>query len=226
MKRLFSLFLALIMALSAFPALAEDEAALPQVGDVIYGFEAKEIREFPLIGADLVLFEHQKTGGKLLWIANEDTDRAFQLSFLTRPDDDTGLPHVFEHATLFGSEEYPSTSLFFNINYQTYNTLINAYTYDACTSFPVASLSEKQLLGLADYYADACFNPLIMTDEGIFRTQAWHYNLADLDGELTYEGVVYSEMQGAITLSRAAMLNANKLTFPGAALSFNQGGMP
>ncbi len=25
------------------------------------------------MGADLVLFEHQKTGGRLLWIANEDT---------------------------------------------------------------------------------------------------------------------------------------------------------
>ena len=230
MKKLFSLFLALIMAFSAVPALADalpkDDSALPLVGDVVYGFEVKEIRDFPLVGADLVLFEHQKTGGKLLWIANADTNRAFTMSFPTRPSDDTGLPHVFEHATCFGSEKYPSTTLFFNIAYQTYNTYINAYTTDACTGYPLASLSEEQLLALADYYVDACFHPLIMTDEGIFKTQAWHYDLPDLDGELTYEGVVYSEMQGFLTLARTAMDNANRLTFPGAALSFNYGGLP
>ncbi len=202
------------------------ENVLPQIGEVINGFEVKEIREFPLVGADLVLFEHQKTGSKLLWIANEDRNRAFQLSFNTRPFDDTGLPHVFEHATLFGSKKYPSTAFFFNVSYQTYNTYINAYTMDAMTGFPIASLSEKQLLSLADYYVDSCFNPNIMTDEGIFRTQAWHYSLPDLESELKYEGVVYSEMQGSMTLSRTALDNANRLTFPGASLSFNYGGIP
>ena len=98
------------MAISAFPTLAEDEAALPQIGDVIYGFEAKEIREFPLIGAQVVLFEHQKTGAQVTYIANSDTNRAFQLTFATRPIDNTGLSHVFEHALTTGSEKYPSTN--------------------------------------------------------------------------------------------------------------------
>ena len=231
MKKLLSLLLALILVLSTVPALAEaapveDDAQLPRVGDVICGFEVLEIRPFPLVGAELVLFEHQKTGAKALYVANEDTDRTFQLTFRTRPSDDTGLPHVFEHATLFGSEKYPSSSLFFNISYQTYNTYVNANTTDACTNYPSASLSEEQLLRLADWYVDACFHPLIMTDESIFKTQAWHYDLPALDGEMTYEGVVYSEMQGAMTLSRAALSNANRVTFPGAYLSYNQGGLP
>ncbi|MBR3107983.1 MAG: hypothetical protein IKH30_12540 [Clostridia bacterium] len=230
MKKFLSLLLTLILALSCASGLAEalpaEAGALPQVGDVVNGFEVKEIREFPLVGADLVLFEHQKTGGKMLWMANEDTNRTFQISFPTRPLDDTGLPHVFEHATLFGSDKYPSTSLFFNLAYQTYNTYLNANTQDACTNYPMASLSEAQLLKLADYYVDSCFHPLIMHDEGIFKTQAWHYDLPDMDSELTYEGVVYSEMQGAMTLDRAALLNANGLTFPGSALTFNQGGTP
>ena len=80
---------------------------------------------------------------------------------------------------------------------------------------------KRQLLNLADYYVDSCFHPLIMSDEGIFRTQAWHYDLNSLDGELTYEGVVYSEMQGAMTLERTALEYANDLTFPGAALSYS-----
>ena len=228
MKKLISLLLALVM-LSGFTAgLAEEKetSAIPATGDVIQGFEVKGIRDFPVIGAQLVLFEHQKTGGKLLWIANEDPNRVFQLTFPTRPSDDTGLPHVFEHATLFGSEKYPSNKIFFGVSNQTYNTYINAYTQDACTGYPMGSLSEKQLLAMADYYVDSCFHPLIMTDEGIFKTQAWHYNLPDPDGELTYEGVVYSEMQGALTLGGTALDNANRITFPGAALSYDYGGLP
>ena len=124
MKKLVSLFLALIMALSVMPALAAEETALPQIGDVIYGFEAKEIREFPLIGAQVVLFEHQKTGAQVTYIANSDTNRAFQLTFSTRPIDNTGLPHVFEHALTSGSEKYPSTNIWMNVAYQTYNTYI------------------------------------------------------------------------------------------------------
>lgn len=162
----------------------------------------------------------------MLWIANEDSNRVFQLTFRTRPSDDTGLPHVFEHATMFGSEKYPSKDLFFGLGYQTYQTYMNAYTTDACTGYPVASLSEKQLLALADFYVDSCFHPMIMTDESIFTTQAWHYDLPDPDSELTYEGVVYSEMQGAQTLDRVAMENANRVTFPGAALSYSFGGQP
>ena len=182
MKKLLSLFLALAMIVSVVPALAEtaeaeaaEAAGLPAVGDVVEGFEAKEIRPFEMIGATLVLFEHQKTGAKVLYIANEDTNRAFQLTFPTRPVDDTGLPHIFEHATLSGSEKYPSTGLWFNLAYQSYQTYMNAYTTDAMTSFPVASLSEKQLLALADFYTDCCLHPLILGREDIFRTEAWRY---------------------------------------------------
>ena len=196
------------------------------VGDIVRGFEVKEIRSFDMIGAQLVLFEHQKTGAKLFYIANEDTNRAFQLTFPTRPVDNTGLPHVFEHATLSGSAKYPSTGLWFNLAYQTYNTYMNAYTTDAMTSYPVASLSEKQLLRLADMYTDCCLHPLIMEREDIYRTEAWRYEMKDADSPLTLNGTVYSEMTGAMTLQRAAMDNANAVTFPGAALACNYGGKP
>ncbi len=197
-----------------------------EVGDVVRGFEVKEIRAFDMIGAQLVLFEHQKTGAKLLYIANEDTNRAFQLTFPTRPVDNTGLPHVFEHATLSGSEKYPSTGLWFNLNYQTYNTYMNAYTTDAMTSYPIASLSEKQLLRLADFYTDCCLHPIIMEREDIYRTEAWRYEMTDADSPLTLNGTVYSEMTGAMDLQRAALSNANGITFPGAALTFDYGGNP
>ncbi|MBQ6515164.1 MAG: insulinase family protein [Clostridia bacterium] len=233
MKKLLSLFLALAMIVSVVPALAEtaeaeaaEAAGLPAVGDVVEGFEAKEIRPFEMIGATLVLFEHQKTGAKVLYIANADTNRAFQLTFPTRPVDDTGLPHIFEHATLSGSEKYPSTGLWFNLAYQSYQTYMNAYTTDAMTSFPVASLSEKQLLALADFYTDCCLHPLILEREDIFRTEAWRYEMEDMDSPLTLNGTVYSEMTGHSTLQQTAMDNANLVTFPGAALTYSYGGKP
>ena len=129
MKKLLAFFLTLALLAGILPSLAETDpetVPLPAVGDVVEGFEVKEIRAFGMIGAQLVLFEHQKTGAKLLYIANEDTNRAFQLTFPTRPVDNTGLPHVFEHSTLSGSAKYPSTSLWMNLAYQTYNTYMNA----------------------------------------------------------------------------------------------------
>ena len=228
MKKLLSLMLVLSMMLCIVPALGESDsgAALPAPGEVVNGFEVLEVRDFGLIGATLVFFEHQRTGAKLLYIANDDTNRAFQLTFPTRMSNDTGLPHVFEHGTLSGSDKYPSTSLFMNIAYQSYNTYMNAYTTDAMTCYPIASLSEAQLLKLADMYTDMCLNPKIMTDESIYRTEAWRYELADADADLTYNGTVYSEMLGSRTLARAAGINANKVTFPGASVSFEYGGNP
>lgn len=205
---------------------APEAAPLPEVGDVISGFEVKEIRPFPLAGANLVLFEHQNTGALVMYIANSDTNRYFNMSFRTRPIDNTGLPHVFEHACTYGSEKYPSEGLWFNLSFQTYNTFMNAQTADAMTQYPVASLSEAQLLKYADYYTNACLHPMILKAESIYRNQAWRYRMATLEDDLTLEGTVYSEMLGAYDLSRAAMRNANRLAFPGAAIGYEQGGDP
>ena len=242
MKRSLAVLLALMMVLGAMPAVANGavlktpistksaavkaSAELPEVGDVVNGFELLQTEEFPLIGSQLLFFEHQRTGAKLIYVANDSTNRVFQLTFATRPIDSTGLPHVFEHSTLSGSEKYPSAALFMNLIYQTYNTYMNAYTTDAMTCYPVASLSEAQLLKYADYYTDSCLHPNILTDESIFRTEAWRYRMASMDDDLTIEGTVYSEMQGSFTLSRAAMLNANQDAFPGASLGYDYGGDP
>ena len=68
MKRILSLFLVLALVVSTLPALAEpapsgaaEAAGLPAVGDVVEGFEVKELRPFDLVGATLVSFEHQNT---------------------------------------------------------------------------------------------------------------------------------------------------------------------
>ena len=195
-------------------------------GDVVSGFAVKEIRDFPLVGAKLVLFEHERTGARLMYIANNDTNRAFDLTFFTRAVDNTGLPHVFEHSTLDGSAKYPSKALFFNLSYQTYNTYMNAMTGSLYTTYPVASLSEAQLLQYADYYTDSCLNPTIMTDESIYREEAWRYRLEDMDDELSIEGTVYSEMKGALDLDSTAYTNILRTAFPGSTIGNVSGGDP
>ena len=228
MRKMLALLLALCLMLGAVPSgLAEETAAaLPKIGDVVYGFEAKEMREFPMLGAQIVRFEHQRTGAELFYVANDDTNRVFDLTFFTDAIDNTGLPHVFEHSTLDGSQKYPSKSLFFNLIYQTYNTYMNAQTRDRMTTYPVASLSEAQLLKYADLYTDSCLHPMIMEDESIYREEAWRYRLENADAPLTLEGTVYSEMLGATTLQSAAGQNILRAAFPGSMIGNNHGGEP
>jgi len=178
---------------------ADAAASLPSPGDVISGFEVISVSRFEMVGADVVEFSHVQTGAQVLYVANEDTNRSFQISFKTPTVNDKGTPHVFEHAVLDGSEKYPSKALFFNLSYQTYNTYMNAYTMNMMTGYPVASLSEAQLLAYADYYTDSVLHPMLLEDESIFEEEAWRYELADADDELTIAGTVYSEMLGAMT---------------------------
>ena len=227
MKRFLAVLLILAMVCGVMPcAFAEETAALPAVGDTVEGFTVREIRDFPLLGAEAILFEHDRTGAQLMYIANSDTNRVFDLTFFTRAIDNTGLPHVFEHATLNGSEKYPSTALFFNLMYQTYNTFMNALTSSLFTTYPVASLSEEQLLRYADFYTDSCLHPSILEKESIYREEAWRYRMADMEDELTIEGTVYSEMLAATNLNSMAYLNILRTAYPGSTIGNESGGDP
>ena len=227
MKRMLAMLIALAMALGLVAgAVAEEAAALPAVGDVVHGFEVVETRDYPLMDATILRFRHRQTGGEVYYIANDDTNRAFDLAFFTEPIDNTGLPHVFEHATIQGSEKYPGEQMYYNLNYQTYNTFLNAMTEKWFTAYPIASLSEAQLLKLAEFYTDACFNPIIMENERIFRTEAWRYRLERPEDPLTIEGTVYSEMLGLTDLQWQASLNLMRAAFPGSLAGNSEGGAP
>lgn len=226
MKRALSLLLVLALLAGFAVFAAAEETGLPAVGETVEGFTLKEAREFPLVGGWAYLFEHERTGAELMYIANSDTNRTFALAFKTRAIDNTGLPHVFEHATLNGSEKYPSSALFFNLSFQTYNTFMNAFTYPLMTMYPVASLSEAQLLKYADFYTDSCLHPSIMTDESIYHEEAWRYRMASAEDELTLEGTVYSEMLGALSPDSVANYNMLRAAFPGSTIGNISGGDP
>ncbi|MBP5162611.1 MAG: insulinase family protein [Spirochaetales bacterium] len=230
-KKLAILLAALLLCASLFAQSIieirhEDNAGLPAVGTVINGFEVKEISDFDMLGAKIVRFEHLKTGATVLYVANEDTNRFFDIGFRTPTEQDTGIPHVFEHSTLDGSEKYPSKELWFNLSFQTYNTYMNASTFPFMTIYPVASLSEDQLLTLADYYTDSVFNPMVLYDKSIFDEEAWRYVLKSPEDNLTIAGTVYSEMLGATTRTRKASKNFQGEIFPGSYIANDSGGNP
>ncbi len=225
MKKIFlSLLFFLLCIVPMFSLALYEDRNNVEIGKTINNFTIKEIEDFPLIGATITLFQHNKTGAEVLLIKNDDINRAFDITFRTPTETDMGISHVFEHATLSGSEKYPSKTLFFNLRNQIYQTYMNANTYPFMTTYPVSSLSEEQLYNLSDYYLDSCFNPIILRDKTIFDTEAWRYELNSKDDELKYYGTVYSEMLGANTLTREALFNNYKASFPGSIAGNNSGG--
>jgi len=186
-----------------------------------------ETGEIGLVNARTVLFEHIKTGAKLYYIQNRDIEKSFTIAFRTPAVDDTGVNHILEHVVLHGSEKYPLDDVAFVLMNQTYSSHVNAFTAPTFTAYPVASMSEDQLLRLADVYLDCVYNPMVYKEKNIFRREAWRYEIQDADGPLTINGTVYNEMKGNLSnITQAAYNNTLKTLFPGSPQSNISGGDP
>ncbi len=225
-KKLISAAVAAVMLGSyAFSVSAADET--PAVGMKLNGFTVTDTRAFDIMGADLITFEHDKTGAQVLFVSNDDINRAFDISFRTPAQGDTGITHVFEHSALSGSEKYPSDTLALKLMSQAYTTFMNATTNQNNTNYMFSSLSEEQLYNLADYYLSGVFDTLIYTDPSIKEREAWHYELNSPEEELKLAGTVYSEMRGMMSdMSAAALYNFRRDMYAGCPDAFNPGGAP
>ena len=221
-KMLFLLPILLFCFVFSLSAVAD----MPEIGDIAAGFQLESIDEIATIHSTLFTWRHEKTGALLCHIANDDTNRAFTIAFHTPVMTDTGLPHVFEHAALGGSEKYPDPNLVFSMMYGTYSSHMNAYTSTTYTAFQTASLSEEQLLSNMDVYLDGVFHPLLLSDPHAMMRDAYRYELQDAEGELSLQGVVYSEMLGAMSHTRMTNLRLRRLLWPGSYTGSLSGGMP
>ena len=224
-KRWLALLLIGLVTLFAFTACA-GKNSLSKVGDELCGFRVTQIVHNSQYDVDCVHMEHEKTGAQLIYIPCEDTERSFTVSFRTPAESDKGIPHVYEHSTLGGSEKYPDPSLFFSMIDQTYNTYLNASTYISNTTFDSASLSEEQLLAFADYTMAGLYHPLIMTDERAMMREAYRYELADEDSPITLTGTVYSEMQAHTSPLVLSDSYSSKQLYPGSRFAAFNGGDP
>ena len=220
---------AVICTASPYTAYAQNEGAPHpgyKKGDRVGDFTVESVSDIDVFDARVYVFRHERTGATVEFIHNDDPNKYFMLEFETPASDDCGCAHVFEHAAMNGSVKYPSRSLTMALFDRAYITYGNAFTQDKCTIYPIASLSEKELLKLSDYYTDLCFEPLILQDEDIFRSEAWRYSLDDVDDDIKVGGTIYSEMSGAYTADIAAVRSAVKMLYPHNASAYEAGGIP
>ena len=190
-------------------------------------YEVVEERKIPDLNSMGYLVKHKKSGAKLMLLSNDDENKVFYIGFRTPPKDDTGLPHILEHSVLCGSKNFPAKDPFIELAKGSLNTFLNAMTYPDKTVYPIASCNDKDFQNLMHVYMDAVFYPNIYEKEEIFRQEGWHYDLAEKDGELKYNGVVYNEMKGAFSSPEGVLdrVILNSL-YPDTSYSFESGGDP
>ncbi len=152
-------------------------------------------RKIPEINGVARLYEHKKSGARLLSIQNDDENKVFGITFHTPPRTSNGIAHIMEHSVLCGSRKYPVKEPFIELAKGSLNTFLNAFTFPDKTCYPVASQNLKDLYNLMDVYLDAVFYPLIPPET--LMQEGWHYEIEAPDQPLTFKGVVFNEMKGA-----------------------------
>lgn len=196
-------------------------------GDVVHGFNIMKVDHVEEVNSDVYMMEHIKSGAKLMYLDSADDNKVFYICFRTTPDNSKGTPHIMEHSTLCGSRKFPLKEPFVELAKGSLNTFLNAMTWPDKTMYPVASRNSTDFHNLMDVYLDAVFYPDCLQNPQILMQEGWHYELDKKDGELTYNGVVYNEMKGALS-SPDALLNdaAMEKLFPDTTYSVESGGDP
>ena len=143
--------------------------------DQVAGFTVQEVSYINEISAQAYIMQHDQTKAKLLFLATEDDNKVFSVTFRTPPADSTGVAHVLEHSTLCGSDKYPLREPFVELVKGSLNTFLNAMTFPDKTMYPVASRNAKDFQNLMDVYLDAVFHPNLRKDPYILMQEGWHY---------------------------------------------------
>jgi len=112
-------------------------------------------------------------------------DKAFGISFRTKPRNNNGVAHILEHSVLSGSKKYPAKDPFLHLMKGSLQTFLNAMTYNDRTVYPIASRNSKDFRNLMSVYLDAVFNPHCVEESGewILKQEGWRYDVVDGDDE-------------------------------------------
>lgn len=191
-------------------------------------FELLRTQKIDSLNIEAQEYKHSKTGARHFHLASEDTNNVFLVSFLTVPQDSTGVAHILEHTSLCGSKKFPVRDPFFMMIRRSLNTFMNAMTSSDWTAYPFASQSRKDYDNLLQVYLDAVFiprlDPLDFAQEG-HRVE--FESPGDPESDLIFKGVVYNEMKGAMSSPVAQLWQASSsAVFPTTTYHFNSGGEP
>ena len=194
-----------------------------------HGFTAVKSEPISEVEGTVHLMHHAASGARLMFIENDDANKAFSITFKTPAADDTGVFHILEHSVLCGSEKFPVKEPFVNLLKGSMQTFLNAMTFPDKTMYPVASTNEQDLVNLMDVYLDAVFHPDIYRRPVIFQQEGWHRELeGEGEGErLVVNGVVHNEMKGALSEPDSVLYDGlSAALFPDTTYRFESGGTP
>lgn len=183
-------------------AVHTDGALLSSVGDSAYGFTLQKSKSVPELHLTAFHLLHEQTGAQYLHVARDDKNNIFAINFKTNPTDDTGLPHILEHVSLCGSQQYPVRDPFFKMIPRSLANFMNAFTASDYTSYPFATTNKQDFQNLSSVYLDATLRPLLKKSD--FLQEGWRVgpeNPKDQDPEagVLLKGVVYNEMKGQMS---------------------------
>ncbi len=191
-------------------------------------FELLREQDIPSLKVRYQEFRHRVTGAQHIHLAASNKENVFLVALRTVPMDSTGVAHILEHTALCGSEKYPVRDPFFMMIRRSLNTFMNAFTSSDWTAYPFASQNKKDFNNLLDVYLDSVFfarlDPLDFAQEGHRLEFA---DASDTSSELTFKGVVYNEMKGAMSSINSTLWQTmSKYLYPTSTYHYNSGGEP
>ena len=195
------------------------------LGSTYHGFTLDRVSFIEEINSTVYLFNHTVLGCQALAIKNQDPNKTFCVSFMTVPEDSTGVAHILEHSVLMGSEKYPVKDVFGEINKGGLMTFLNAMTGADTTWYPFATRNMNEYFNIMDVYCDVVFNPQLL--RSTFEQEGWHYHLENQEDKLQYMGVVFNEMKGAYSDPiRSLFHNIYRGLMPESTYAHESGGDP
>jgi Zn-dependent M16 (insulinase) family peptidase len=203
-----------------------------EAGGRINDYRIVRIESLKEISSIFYELKHPGTGAKHIHISNSDAENTFGVAFKTVPKDSTGVAHILEHTVLCGSKQYPVRDPFFSMLKRSLSTFMNAFTASDWTMYPFSTQNQKDFYNLMGVYLDAAFFPRL---EGLSFKQEGHRLETEEQPEsndpaarqLTYKGVVYNEMKGAMSSPDQVMVRSIlKALYPSTTYRFNSGGDP
>lgn len=196
--------------------------------DVHSAFELVSVQTIASLKIQFEEYRHKITGAQHIHLAADNSENVFLVALRTVPMDSTGVAHILEHTALCGSEKFPVRDPFFMMIRRSLNTFMNAFTSSDWTAYPFASQNKKDFNNLLEVYLDAVFfarlDPLDFAQEG----HRLEYATADdSSSELTYKGVVFNEMKGAMSSINSTLWQTmSKHLYPTSTYHYNSGGEP
>lgn len=187
-------------------------------------------KAIPLPEINVFMYEliHEQSGACVIHLDTDDKENCFCLGFQTLPSSSNGVAHILEHLVLCGSKKYPINDPFFSMSRRSMNTFMNAMTGADFTLYLASSQIESDFYHLLDVYLDAVFFPELKQLSFLQEGHRLEFtNPTDPTTPLTYQGVVYNEMKGAMSSinSRLWKKMLHQL-YPDLPYAHNSGGDP